>query len=232
MSRDVPCAARRSSIFGLAALSIALAALPGAVVSVGAFAAQNTFSANALIPAGEYRGVRLNEVPQGALLEIAVETDGAIKVLLFHETEAARFPSDGISVATGAAERKISFSARAPRSGDYYIIIDNRAGELDRQVSIKPLNLLAVIDTPNPSASSLRYRQRVPSISAEFPVPYSPCVSAQGVEALSRLHIPDVDLPPTLAQNQVARNRVDHWTIECRPAQTVDDWHRNQRVVN
>ncbi len=136
MSRDVPCAARRRSIFGLGALSIALAALPGAVISAGAFAAQNTFSANALIPAGEYRGVRLNGVPQGALLEIAVETDGPIKVLLFHEAEAARFPSDGISLAAGAAERKVSFSARAPRSGDYYVIIDNRAGERVRRVSI------------------------------------------------------------------------------------------------
>lgn len=103
---------------------------------VDAFAAGQSFSATAVIPAGEYRGVRLNNVPEGAVVEIAVVSDGRINVLLLHEDDAAHFPSDVEPLASGAGENTVGFSARAPHRGVYYLIIDNRSSDQRRQVSI------------------------------------------------------------------------------------------------
>jgi hypothetical protein len=75
-------------------------------------------------------------IPKGATLEIEARTDGPIEVLLLDAEDYARFPSPTRSVFRGKTSDKLSVAVLAPKSGDYYVLIDNRAGSEPRSVEL------------------------------------------------------------------------------------------------
>ncbi len=88
------------------------------------------------VPAGRWKGARVRNIPTGATLGIEARTDGPIGVLLLDAEDYARFPSPEGPVFRGKTSDKLSVSVLAPKSGDYYVLIDNRAGSESRSVEL------------------------------------------------------------------------------------------------
>ena len=89
-----------------------------------------------MVPAGSWKGVRLQGISVNATLAASVESDGAIAVALLDAEQYAAFPATAKAVFRGRTDGKLEFAVRAPIRGDYYLIVDNRGGSEARSVQV------------------------------------------------------------------------------------------------
>lgn len=88
------------------------------------------------VPHGAWRSVRVEKIPRGTVLSVEVVSDGRVAVLLLGADDYARFPSGERPLFQGSTRDRISASVRAPARGDYYVLVDNRAGSEPRSVDV------------------------------------------------------------------------------------------------
>jgi hypothetical protein len=113
------------------------ALLPLLMISLPAHAAKSgSASLTQEISAHEWNGVRLKNIPMGSKLSVELKTDGPVAIALLTAQEYARFPAAGKAVFRAEAQDELSFSVLAPESSDYYLLIDNRAGDSARSVEL------------------------------------------------------------------------------------------------
>ena len=111
------------------------ALLPLVMISVPAHAAKSgSASLTQEIPAHTWKGVRLKNIPMGSKLSVELKTDGPVAIVLLTAHEYASFPAPGQAVFRAEAQDELSFSVLAPESSDYYLLIDNRAGDSARSI--------------------------------------------------------------------------------------------------
>src|SRR5687768_5769884 len=92
---------------------------------------------NADVPAKKWKALRLRGLPQGATVAVRVETSGPLVVIFVHQAELKRFPEQRVRPQfSGSVERRLSFRVSLPAAGDYYVILDNRRGDADREVRV------------------------------------------------------------------------------------------------
>lgn len=118
-----------------AVLGAALLALSGALAPAGSHAS-NEFMLNPEIPQGQWKGVRLNNLPRGAVVNFAFESTGPCAVQIISEAERSRPAKERKVLFAAKLERKLSFRIVIPETGTYYLILDNRRGDAARNVRI------------------------------------------------------------------------------------------------
>lgn len=118
-------------------------------VGIAVFAAEVELTAE--VPAEKWRALRLKGLPQGASLAVRVETTGPIRVILAREDEAQRFPQGLKAAFTGSTDRRLSFRISVPVAGTYYVILDNRKGDAQRDVKVYVEALPARKPPPRPA---------------------------------------------------------------------------------
>jgi len=92
---------------------------------------------NASIPPAKWKTIRLRNLPKDASVSVAVETSGVIGVIFVHQEELKRFPAAAKPTFQGTVDRKLSFRVIVPKAGNYYVILDNRAGTEKRRVRLQ-----------------------------------------------------------------------------------------------
>ncbi len=105
--------------------------LPALSVAHAAQAILNTEVAPA-----KWKAVRLKNLPQGAAVGLAVASTGTVGLIFVHRDELKRFPAAVSPLFQGSVDTKLEFSVIIPKSGDYYVIFDNRQGTETRKVKI------------------------------------------------------------------------------------------------
>lgn len=80
------------------------------------------------VPAGQSKSVRLRNLPQGAVLTIAIKTSGRLLVALVGAKELKRSRSQAKTVFRGAVDRRLGFRVTIPEADDYYLVLNNRKG--------------------------------------------------------------------------------------------------------
>jgi len=114
-----------------------LAALCLLVLSGVADAAERGEAALAVeVPAAQWKGVRLKNLPKGTSLALQIEASGKIRVIVVHGAELRRFPRTR-ALFEATVDPRLGFSVVIPRRGDYYVVFDNRAAAEPRQVRMK-----------------------------------------------------------------------------------------------
>lgn len=110
------------------------------------------------VPSGQFRGLRLRNVPRGARLAIAAKATGRIAVSLLNAADAAKYPTPGEPLFTAPVESVLSFSVVIPAAGDYVLMLDNSRGEAPSKVNLLVRAArgdaapLPPADTPDPAA--------------------------------------------------------------------------------
>jgi hypothetical protein len=110
------------------------------------------------IPAGRFKVARLRSLPQGRL-HVDVTTSGPVQLLVFDQEAYRRFPSDEAPLFRGRAADRLGFSIRVPRAGDYFLVLDNRAGARTRQISVN-VKATSVDRPPRPRPRDLESMRR------------------------------------------------------------------------
>ena len=98
-----------------------------------AFAVEATI--NVEVPGGKWKGVRLKSLPRGVSVALSIESSDALRVIVVDSSELRRFPNTR-PLFEASMEKRLGFSVVIPRSGDYYVVLDNRKSTEPRQVKL------------------------------------------------------------------------------------------------
>jgi len=123
----------------------------------GPYAAE--FATSVEIPGGQFRRLRMPNLPKDVVMEVVVQPTGQVVVSLLNEQDALHFPKALDPVFVGSVDHRFSFSVTIPAAGTYFLVLDNREGVEPRKVR---LAIRAERGAPAPSA-------RPPSPSAVPP---------------------------------------------------------------
>lgn len=104
-----------------------------ALPSAPAFAVEATI--NVEIPGSKWKGVRLKSLPRGASVALSIESSDTLRVIVVDSSELRRFPNTR-PLFSASMEKRLGFSVVIPRSGDYYVVFDNRKSPEPRQVKL------------------------------------------------------------------------------------------------
>lgn len=118
-------------------LATALAALTlviGATLDAEAQKKSSTFTLE--VAAGRWKSAHFQGLPRRGSLTLDIKSDGQISILLFDSEGYDRFPEAEDPLFQGQTADTFGFSLKLPKSGDYYLVIDNRAGTAARRVKI------------------------------------------------------------------------------------------------
>ena len=96
-------------------------------------AAAAPIAATLPVPAGTLQSVQIRNLPKGAMIEIHLQCEGRLMVALV-DSEASR--NRARPLFAGRLDRKLSFTVTIPQTDDYYIVLDNRKGSADQEVSL------------------------------------------------------------------------------------------------
>jgi hypothetical protein len=119
------------------ALSMALgcATLFGCLATTAVPSLAVEATVNADIPPGKWKGVRLKSLPRGTSLALRVESSNALRVILVDSDELRRFPNTR-ALFEASMEKRLDFKVVIPRSGDYYVVFDNRKSTESRRIRL------------------------------------------------------------------------------------------------
>jgi len=98
-----------------------------------AFAVEATVNVD--VAGGKWKGVRLKSLPRGVSVALKIESSDALRVIVVDSSELRRFPNTR-PLFEASMEKRLGFSIVIPRSGDYYVIFDNRKSTEPRQVKL------------------------------------------------------------------------------------------------
>ena len=100
------------------------------------FAKEQTVSLSATVDAGKEHITRLRNLPQDAFLSVSIEIDGAVGILLLDERNLRLPPDTRKSLFESQTADKLRIGVRIPETGIYYLVVDNRAGNTQREFSL------------------------------------------------------------------------------------------------
>ena len=103
---------------------------------ISAEAAKGPIMLNVHIPSGVWKTLRLKNLPKDAVVALEVKSDGEITVILVDTSDYLRFPNIHRPLFLGKVEKNLSFSVSIPKSGHYYVVLDNRLGQRQREVTV------------------------------------------------------------------------------------------------
>lgn len=107
-----------------------------ALRTVDVSAASNPQSFSVDVPPGQWKTVRLQNLPKDVLVALAVKSDGPLTVGFLDALDQKQFPRIAHPFFWGQLESKLGFSVTIPQQGDYYVVLDNRQGPIKRQVRL------------------------------------------------------------------------------------------------
>ncbi|MDX1431794.1 MAG: hypothetical protein R3286_05030 [Gammaproteobacteria bacterium] len=97
---------------------------------------QRSATVSGEVDAARWKGIRLKRLPRGASLGVELEVDGTVELLLLEERAFRRFPEHQSPAFSSRVVERMGVSMKIPASGDYYLILDNRAGDDKRAFTI------------------------------------------------------------------------------------------------
>ena len=99
-------------------------------------AAANPQSFSVDVPPGQWKTVRLQNLPKDVLIALAVKSDGPLTIGFLNAHDQKQFPRTAHPLFWGQVESKLGFSVTIQQPGDYYVVLDNREGAIRRQVNL------------------------------------------------------------------------------------------------
>ena len=113
---------------------IALIAVLLFTATAGAYAAEA--AVNIDVPGERWKTIRLKNLPRGASVALEIISSDKIRVIIVDSVELKRFPKTR-ALFEASVDQKLGFSVIIPRTGDYYVILDNRTAAQARQVRVR-----------------------------------------------------------------------------------------------
>ena len=99
-------------------------------------AANGLVTVNLDILPGKWKAVRLKDLPKDANVAVQVVSNGEIAVAFVDSKNYQRFSETLRPLFAGRVEKRLAFSLSIPEKGDYFVVLDNRAGQESRAITV------------------------------------------------------------------------------------------------
>ena len=110
---------------------------------------------SAEVAPGGFKSVRLLNAPRDGQLAISIQASSRVLVSLLTEEDSRRFPQSEQPLFSAPVERSLSFATTLSVGGTYYVMLDNRRGEVPSRVSLSIRSEPATGGSPaNPGAAA------------------------------------------------------------------------------
>jgi hypothetical protein len=86
------------------------------------------------VPSGQYRSLRLRNLPKDAVVAVAIQVSDKLATSLVSEVDYRRYPKPEDPVFVGSVDRHLSFTVTIPQTGHYFLVFDNRQGTAAQKV--------------------------------------------------------------------------------------------------
>lgn len=130
IATDGPVRVASGVMLVLAALWLALAVVEAVE------AKEQSAAIRGHVEPGKTYSVRLRNLPAGATLAISLTASDNLVVWLLSERSYSTFPTATQPLFRGDTSGTLEFSLRIPATGHYFIVLDNRAHDRDRDFSL------------------------------------------------------------------------------------------------
>ena len=80
------------------------------------------------VPAGQFKALRLRNLPKDAVMAVGVQTNGKLLLIFVNEQDYKRLPKPEEPIFMGSVDRSLSFTVTIPAAGHYFLVFDNRRG--------------------------------------------------------------------------------------------------------
>ncbi len=162
-----------------------------------------TLATDLQVNAGKWSLVRLRQVPRNGQLDVTVRSDGVISLMLVEpasdSTDETALSGDATVLHRSEVSGEGSFALTIPRTGDYYLILDNRTGQVPRAVHVTasvsdgaasgaPANSTTPGTLPH-AISSLEAKLRLAFVFDEMQIDVSACGHANAYSGPKRVLI-------------------------------------------
>lgn len=116
------------------AARLVLAISPAALGFVAGSAEGAEAAMTVEVPAGQFKSLRLRNLPKDAVMAVGVQTNGKLLLVFVNEEDYKRFPKPEEPIFIGSVDRRLSFTVTIPATGHYFLIFDNRRGQEAQRV--------------------------------------------------------------------------------------------------
>ncbi|MEQ1847853.1 MAG: hypothetical protein ABL983_20000, partial [Nitrospira sp.] len=117
-------------MYGLLLIAFLTLVATPCTVDVSAASSPQSFSVD--VPPGQWKTVRLQNLPKDVLVALAIKSDGPLTVGFLDARDQKQFPRIAHPLFWGQLESKLGFSVTIQQQGDYYVLLDNREGTIKR----------------------------------------------------------------------------------------------------
>lgn len=136
-------------------------------------AAEKSVQFSTKVEAGKWTGVRFSNLNRDATLHVVLEIDGRVAVMLLSGDEYREYARAQIArtaLFQAQVTDKTDFTIIAPRTGDYYLVVDNREGEAQRSFT---LDAKASLDTASAPPREESGNDKAPQADAKVAEAFS-----------------------------------------------------------
>jgi hypothetical protein len=88
------------------------------------------------VPAGIWKSMRLNNLPENSAVKAEIKSDGTITVSLMDQSNYEKYPGIKRPLFQSKVSDKLSFTVKIPSSGHYYVVFDNTSGVREVKLNV------------------------------------------------------------------------------------------------
>ena len=99
-------------------------------------AAKGPVILNVTVPPGEWKALKLRNLPKGSFVAVEVESGGDITVAFVDASDYQRLPKPTRPLMLGKVEKRLAFSVSIPAAGNYFVVLTNRRVSTPKEVKV------------------------------------------------------------------------------------------------
>jgi len=114
-------------------------------------AAKGPVILNVTVPPGQWKALKLRNLPKGAFVAVEIESSGDITVAFVDTSDYEKLPHPKRPLMLGKVEKRLAFSVSIPAAGNYFVVLTNHRSTGPQDVK------LTVSATPFPYSGPSRF---------------------------------------------------------------------------
>ena len=115
---------------------------------------------NVTVPPGQWKALKLRNLPKGAFVAVEIESSGDITVAFVDTSDYQKFPHPNRPLMLGKVEKRLAFSVSIPAAGNYFVVLTNHRAIGPQEVKLTVSAARGSVDQKEAAAKILRTFER------------------------------------------------------------------------
>jgi hypothetical protein len=99
-------------------------------------AAKGPVILNVTVPPGQWKALKLRNLPKGASVAVEIESSGEITVAFLDTSDYQKLPLPKRPLMLGKVQKRLAFSVAIPATGNYFVVLSNQRAREPQEVKL------------------------------------------------------------------------------------------------